>query len=463
MHENLQIQSPLFWPIHRLAEAFRRGDLSPVEVLEEALVRTDQFNPLLNAYLGRLDEQAREQAKNAEKLFRDKTEDLPLLCGVPISVKDTFELADSITTYGSSLFRENRTEQDCGVVRRLRAVGTVFPGKTNAAEFGQSATTDNRLGDDARNPWDKSLTPGGSSGGAAASVAAGLATAAIGADGGGSIRIPASFTGLFGIKPTFGLCPNESGLRAMSDFIAPGPLTRCVADARTILEILAERKYHRQSLGSESLRVVWCPNPEDRPVDPEVAKVLDSAVTKLSDLGHKVEENRLPLEGWNSAFATLVLAEEQRERGKLLEQSPEQLTDYERKSLEAGRRLTIKDVENARSAHSEYQQRLREFFKDVDIIAIPSTATTAFPIRQRPQEIDGKRVSSLWGAVPFTAPFNVSGNPAVSIPCGLCNNLPVGLQLVGQWNAEELLLNLSEDMENSLEFDNILIKEKWEH
>ena len=169
MHKNLQIQSPLFWPIQRLGEAFRRGDLSPVEVLEEALVRTDQFNPLLNAYLGRLDEQAREQAKNAEKLFRDKTEDLPLLCGVPISVKDTFELADSITTYGSSLFRENRTEKDCGVVRRLRAVGTVFPGKTNAAEFGQSATTDNLLGDDARNPWDKSLTPGGSSGGAAAS------------------------------------------------------------------------------------------------------------------------------------------------------------------------------------------------------------------------------------------------------------------------------------------------------
>ena len=118
-------------------------------------------------------------------------------------------------------------------------------------------------------------------------------------------------------------------------------------------------------------------------------------------------------------------------------------------------------MENARNAHSEYQQRLRQFFKDVDIIAIPSTATTAFPIRQRPQEIDGKRVSSLWGAVPFTAPFNVSGNPAVSIPCGLCNNLPVGLQLVGHWNAEELLLNLSEDMETSLEFDNILTKEKW--
>ena len=189
--------------------------------------------------------------------------------------------------------------------------------------------------------------------------------------------------------------------------------------------------------------------------------MLNSAVTKLSDLGHNVEENRLPLEGWNSAFATLVLAEEQRERGKLLKQSPEQLTDYERKSLEAGLRLTVKDVENAHNAHSEYQQRLRQFFMDVDIIAIPSTATTAFPIRQRPQEIDGKRVSSLWGAVPFTAPFNVSGNPAVSIPCGLCNNLPVGLQLVGHWNAEELLLNLSEDMENSLEFDNILKKEIW--
>ena len=456
-----QEDSPLWWPITRLREAFRRGELSPVEVLEETLARIARFNPSLNAYLDCLGEQAREQAKTAERLFRKPTVEIPPLCGIPISIKDTFELAGSITTYGSALYQENRTEQDCGLVKRLRAAGAVFPGKTNAAEFGQSATTDNRLGDDARNPWNTSYTPGGSSGGAAASVAAGLATAAIGADGGGSIRIPAAFSGLFGIKPTYGLCSNEKGFRAMSDFIAPGPLTRCVADARNILEVLAERKYACQSLNGQKLRVVWCPRPEDRPVAAGVAQVVEVAVGQLSRLGHDVRETPLPLAGWNAAFDTLVLAEEQRERGHLLKQAPEQLTTYEHKSLEAGQAITAEDVENARKAHREYQQQLRDFFEDFDVIATPVTATTAFPVRERPREIDGQRVSWLWGAVPFTAPFNVSGNPAVSLPCGLSEGLPVGLQLVAPWNAEELLLNLSEDLEAELAFDDTPVRKKW--
>lgn len=456
-----QENSPLWWPIRRLQQAYRQGELSPVEVLKETLARMDRFNPSLNAYLDRLDEQAREQAKAAERLFRNPTAELPPLCGIPVSIKDTFELTGSITTYGSALFRENRTVQDCGLVQRLRATGAVFPGKTNASEFGQSATTDNRLGDDARNPWDISRTPGGSSGGASASVAAGLATAAIGADGGGSIRIPAAFTGLFGIKPTYGLCTNENGFPGMSDFIAPGPLTRCVADARIILEVLAERQYVRQSLNGQKLRVAWCPRPENHPVDPGVAQVVETAVGQLSGSGHEVCETQPPIAGWNAAFDTLVLAEEQRERGHLLELAPEQLADYERKSLEAGRKLTAEDVENARKAHREYQQQIRNFFTNFDVIATPVTATTAFPVGQRPREIDGQQVSWLWGTVPFTSPFNVSGNPAVSIPCGLSEGLPVGLQLVGRWHTEELLFNLSEDLETELEFDDSLVRKRW--
>ena len=189
MPESFENDSPLFWPIVKLNEAYRCGDISPVEVLEKAIMRAEAFNPCLNAYLERLDEQARQQAKAAEKLFRNTEKDIPLLCGVPISIKDTFELAGSVTTYGSEFFRENITAQDCGLVQRLRDSGAVFTGKTNTPEFGQSATTENRLGGDARNPWDISRTSGGSSGGAAISVGAGLATAAIGADGGGSIRI----------------------------------------------------------------------------------------------------------------------------------------------------------------------------------------------------------------------------------------------------------------------------------
>ena len=460
--------SPLFWPVVSLNEAYRRGNLSPVEVLEEAIVRAEAFNPSLNAYLERLDKQARLQAKAAEKRFRNSKKDIPLLCGVPISIKDTFELAGSVTTYGSVFFRENHTAQDCGLVKRLRDAGAVFTGKTNTPEFGQSATTENLLGGDARNPWDVSRTPGGSSGGAAASVGAGLSTAAIGADGGGSIRIPAAFTGLFGIKPTYGLCPNENGFRAMSDFIAPGPLTRCVEDARIILEILTGYRYTRQSFNRRKLRIAWSPCPENRPVDAGVAKILGEALEKMYALGHEIRETELPLEGWNQSFDTLVLAEEFRERGHLLEQTSElRLTDYERKSLKAGKQITEENpdaptpVEKAREAHRKYRHRLQNFFKNFDLIVTPVTATTAFPIGKRPDMIDGQQVNWLWGAVPFTAAFNVSGNPAVSIPCGFSEGMPVGLQLVGKMNSEEMLLNFSEDLEAVFDFDDFSLRKKW--
>ncbi len=253
-----QAWGPLYWPIDELIAAYRRGTLSPCEVLEEAIARAERFDPVLNAYLQRLDEAARAQARAAEASYREG--EPGRLSGVPLSIKDTFPLAGSVTTFGSALFRDNATDADSGQVRRLRASGAVFTGKTNTAEFGQSATTDNRLGDDARNPWDIGRTPGGSTGGGAASVAAGLASAALGADGGGSIRIPAAFTGLVGIKPSYGLLSDQGGLRAMSDFVCPGPLAWRVRDARIVLGVLAARRYVRAAGGR--LRLAWCAPPK---------------------------------------------------------------------------------------------------------------------------------------------------------------------------------------------------------
>ncbi|MCS5621999.1 MAG: amidase family protein, partial [Nitrospinaceae bacterium] len=168
------------------------------------------------------------------------------------------------------------------------------------------------------------------------------------------------------------------------------------------------------------------------------------------------------------AFDTLVLAEEYRERGPLLEQASAcRLSDYESKSLKAGQKITEENtqapsaVENARKAHQEYRQRLQQIFNNFDLIVTPVTATTAFPIGQRPYTIDGQQVNWLWGAVPFTAAFNVSGNPAVSIPCGFSEGLPVGLQLVGAWNSEEMLLNFSEDLESIFDFDDAPLRKQW--
>ena len=450
--------SPLYWPIARLKEAYAAGELSPVEVTEEVIARIDRFNPVLHAYLARLDAAARDQARAAEAAWRDG--EAGPLCGIPVSIKDTFPLAGAVTTYGSALFADNLTPADSGVVRRLRAAGAIFPGKTNAAEFGQSATTDNLLGREARNPWDTGRTPGGSSGGAAASVAAGLAVGAVGADGGGSIRIPAAFTGLYGIKPTYGSCRDEGGFAAMSDFIAAGPLTWRAADSRIILELMAERDLPRTPI-DRRLRIAWCPRPEKAPVDPGVAAVIAAAVANLAELGHDVEEVELPLGGWADAFDALVLAEEGAARGHFLDSDPERLTDYERKSLIAARQVTAEDVARAHRAHDAYRARISSLFETYDLLVLPTTATTAFPVQQRPREVAGQRVSWLWGAFPATAQFNVAGNPAASLPCGLTHGLPVGLQIVVAWHQEALLLNLSEDLETAIGFDVAGLRASW--
>ena len=442
--------SPLCWPVASLIAAYREGVLSPVEVADEVLARIARLNPSLHAYLVRLDDLTRRQAREAEAAYRAGRA-LPL-SGVPISIKDTFPLAGAVTTFGSAVYRNNLTRQDSGVVRRLRTAGAVFTGKTNTAEFGQSATSDNRLGPEAANPWDTTRTLGGSSGGAAVSVAAGFASVALAADGGGSIRIPASFTGLLGFKPTYGLCPDEGGLPAMSDFVCPGPLAWRAADARVFLGALLGRRMSRAGAG-RGLRIAWCPCPEGRPVDPGVAATVSAAVASLEALGHEVVETPLPLEGWNRAFGPLVLAEERRERGDLLHQCPDVLSDYVRRSLAAAQTLTDAEIAAARGAHRGYRARIAALFQTWDAIVTPATAVTAFPLGKRPKRIAGREVDWLWGAFPFAVPFNVSGNPAVSLPCGLADGLPVGLQLVMPLNADERLLDLAEDVEEVLAFD----------
>jgi len=443
-------ENPIAWPIASLTEAYRRSRLSPVEVAEDVLERIDRLNPSLHAYLVRLDELTRRQAREAEAAYRAGRA-LPL-SGVPVSIKDTYPLAGAVTTFGSVVHRHNRTRQDSGVVRRLRTSGAVFTGKTNTAEFGQSATSDNRLGPEAGNPWDTTRTPGGSSGGAAVSVAAGLASVALASDGGGSIRIPASFTGLFGFKPTWGLCPDEGGLPAMSDFVCPGPLARCASDARAFLGALLGQGLSRASVGRR-LRIAWCPRPEGRPVDPGLAATVSAAVASLAALGHEVVETALPLKGWNEAFGPLVLAEEHRQRGDLLRRCPDMLSDYVSRSLAAARTLTDKDIAAARAAHRRYRARIATLFETWDAIATPTTAVTAFPFGKRPNRIAGREVDWLWGAFPFAVPFNVSGNPAVSLPCGLAGGLPAGLQLVMPLNEDERLLDLAEDVEEAVAFD----------
>ncbi len=441
-------ESPLWWTVDQLISAYETGDLSPVETLELAEARIEEVDPVLNAYVSRNGAAAREQAKEAERAYRNGT--AGPLAGVPISIKDAFDVKGEVATLGSLAHADDVADADSGSVRRLRESGAVLVGKTNVSEFCQSATTENLLGPPTRNPWDPSTTPGGSSGGAAASVAAGTCTLALGSDGGGSIRIPAAFCGLVGLKPATGTIEDDGRFKAFSRFLAIGPLARTVLDATRMFDVLAGGE--RQNSRGAALSIGWCARPEGRPVEPALLAAVAEATEALRHLGHSLEPVGLELDGWEEIFAPLVLAEEGERRGRLLD-GEHALTRYVRRSLEEARRLQPEVVEEATRNLEAYRERVNCHFDTYDVLVTPGTAATAFRIGQRPDSIDGHPVSRLWGAFPFGAPFNVSGHPAIVLPVGFVDQLPVAAQLVGRYGAEAELLSLAAELEEAINLD----------
>ncbi len=439
--------NPADLPIAGLLAAFRDRQVSPVEVLDTFVQRIDALDDRLHAFVVVNRDEAYAQARAAERAYRDGEAGAPLL-GVPISVKDAFHMRGLPTTVGSVVGRNVVARSDSGVARRLRSAGAVFVGKTNTAEFGQSATSENRLGPDTVNAWGVGLTPGGSSGGAATSVAAGMAAAAIGSDGGGSIRIPAAFSGIVGMKPTYGLVSDEKGFRGMTDFTVAGPMTRTVDDSRRVLEVLADRGLDHPS--PCRLRVGYCARPEGRPVDPGVDRAVRAAADAMAAAGHRVVPTDLAVGGWDEVFGPLVLDDENRERGHLLDLCPDVLSDYELASLRAAADLDPAAVARAEDLLPRYRARVADLFDEFDLLLTPTVAAPAFPLGRRPRVIDGHRVGWLWGAFPFAVPYNVAGVPAISVPCGLADGLPVGAQLVGPRGADGLVLAVGEGLESEL-------------
>lgn len=448
-----------FLSVAELIGAYKERTLSPVEVAQAYFERIERHDSRLHAYVRITRDLALAQAREAERAYAAGGAG-GALAGIPVAIKDAFHVAGVQTTLGSEVYRGQIAKGDSGLVRRLRAAGAVFLGKTNTAEFGQSATTDNLLGPDTANPWDVTRTPGGSSGGAAASIAARLAPLAVGSDGGGSIRIPAAFAGIFGLKPSPGLCKDEDGFRAMSEFVAAGPMARSVADARVLLGVLADARFERRPV-PRPLRVCYCPVPENRPVDPGVARVVERAARIFEGMGHRLEEDHPPIQGWDDIFGPLVLEEEHRERGHLLTLCPEKLTRYERSTLKAALAMEPRDVVRARELLPGFRRRLADFFDRYDIVIAPTTAVPAFPLGERPKFICDVAVDWLWGAFPFTSPFNVGGVAASAVPCGLVDGLPVSLQLVARAGAEQLLLDASQDFEEAVAFDRGRLNSIW--
>ena len=446
-----------FAPATEIRRRIADGEISSVALTELFYRRIEQLNPQLNAYLTLCPDQAMAAAQAADA---DVQSGQPLgpLHGVPISIKD-LELTQGVrTTLGSAIYHDRVPDLDSIVVERVKAAGAVILGKTNTPEFGQSGTTENLVSEPCRNPWHTDYTPGGSSGGAASALAAGLCTLATGSDGGGSIRIPSSFSGVTGIKPTQGRVPRYGGYGgpAVNHFSQSGPMSRTVRDTALLLQVLAGPDPRDPNTltdtppdylaalegGVPGWRIAWSPDLGYAAVDPEVAAITQAAAQVFQDLGAIVEEAAPSIEGDPfPAFATVFGVASYTANQNLYPERRDDLTHYVRATFDAAAPLTAADLSRALAYVDRHKRRFADFFADYDLLLTPAMAVTAFPIGQHPTSIAGRPVEPWWGYLPFTYPINMSGQTAASVPCGFsAAGLPVGLHIVGPALAEGRVL-----------------------
>ncbi len=448
-----------------LAKSIREKRVSSLEATENFFQRIDQLDSKLNTYLTLCRDQALADARAADAAVQQGAE-LGPLHGVPISIKDLETTKGVVTTMGSAIFMDRVPDMDSIVVERVKASGAIILGKTNTPEFGQSGTTENKLGEPCRNPWNTERTPGGSSGGAAAALAAGLCTLSMGTDGGGSVRIPASFTGLFGIKPTQGRVPRFGGYGRPSanHFSQSGPITRTVADSALLLQVIAgpdtrdvtsireQAPDFSANLGAgvKGMRLAWSSNLGYAAVDPEVVEVTKKAAMAFTGMGASVDDAKLQLEDPFETFWNVFSTAAYTSYGHLLADHRDDLSDIGLMSIEHGQQTTGADMSRAIYEVDRLGRRLEEFFDDFDLLLTPTMAVPAFPIEQRPSVIGGKTVEPFWGFLPFTYPINISGQTAASVPCGFSSDgMPIGLHIVGPRGSEAKVLQASAAFEQT--------------
>ncbi|MFE3054212.1 amidase [Nocardia sp. NPDC059239] len=447
-----------------LALLVRRREVSPVELVEHTLGRIEAHNGQLNAYLTVCAEHARYAARFAEQEVMSGRNELGPLHGVPFSVKDLLETAGVRTTYGSRLHETNVPYVDALAVTRLRLAGAILVGKTNTSEFGMLGETRNLLAPDCRNPWDLARTTEGSSGGAAAAVAAGLGPFAVGTDGVGSIIAPSAVCGVVGFKPTTGRVPMWPTPPSSRLFVTVGPIARTVADAKLALEVMSgpDRRdpislrdpmpWWREADDIPPPRVAWTPDLGQFAVDNEVVASCELALGVLAELGWCVDSAHPAIPSPWPTYGPLFRADAWLELGEAAEATPELFDPEALSELLPARHVSTGEVITALNRLTELRRTIDDFFLDYDVLAMPATATTAFPIGLPPTVIGGRRVEPGWTTyMPFTAAWNMGDNPAVTIPCPpTAGGLPVGLLLVARVGREDLVLRTARALEEAL-------------
>ena len=455
-----------------LASAIRRGEISPIAAVEDSLTKIDEGNDALNAIVTLLDEEAVERAEAAQQAI-DRGEPVGPLHGVPMVIKDLFDFKAGVrNTIGSAVFADFVPDETVPYVQRLEDAGAIIVGKGNTPEFGHKGTTDNQLFGPTSTPFDLDRNAGGSSGGPAAAVAAGLVPVAQGTDGGGSVRIPAAWCGVVGFKPSFGRVPQVTrpdAFMSHTPFIHAGPLARTVEDAAIVADVMCGPHPRDPfsvpdedpdfqgavSRGVEGMTIGYSPHFDDFPVDPRVQDVVDDAVDAFETAGATVERAGLDLGHSHTELTDLWI----REIGglyhsavegfkaddiDLLGDHREELSPEFAAMLEETRDQTLVAAKRDDHVRSDVFDALQDAFETYDLLVTPTLAVP--PVANAgesegetvgPTEVDGEPVDPLIGWC-LTHPINMTGHPAASVPAGLTDDgLPVGMQLIGRRYADE--------------------------
>lgn len=444
----------------------KKREVAPIDLLEAAIARIEVVEPRINALPIRFFEEAREAAKKfADKKHHAGADRPGWLAGLPVAVKDYNDVAGQLTTYGSPIFAKNKAENSDFTVATLEESGGIPIAKSNVPEIA-GANTFNPVFGATRNPWNLDMTVGGSSGGSACALATGEVWLATGNDLGGSLRIPASYCGIVGLRPSVGRVPRGSGLLPFDPLWVEGPMARNVGDTALMLDALAhghpcdplsaprpEVAFVKAVENPKAPnRVAFTPDLGLSLVDPDVTEICRKGAETFTALGATVDDRCPDFSGGLDAFQTLRAVLVAALRGDLLESDRDRVAPEIIWNIEKGQNITAAEVLNAERVRARIFHEMTAFFEKYDLLACPTVSVPPYPVDQRfPTEIGGQKLTSYIDWMFLTFVITLTGCPAISIPCGTTRDgLPVGLQLIGKPRGDFDLLSAAHLLEDAL-------------
>ena len=459
-----------FLTASQLSRLIETKEISPVEATEAYLDRIEAVDPKLNSYITVTGEQALEAARKAEHEIATSQHRGPLH-GVPMAVKDQFNTAGIRTTGGSSILKDNIPDEDATVITNLKKAGAVMLGKLNMSEFAMAEIYNHPYGTP-RNPWDLERNPGTSSSGSGAATAASLCATSLGEDTGGSIRGPANFSGLVGLRPSHGRVSRHGVLGGSWSMDTVGPISRSVEDAAITIQAIAgydpKDRYswnvpvpdYRQALTGDiqGIKLGVVQERMDSPnLDSEVRDTVAKAISALGELGASSQDVSIPLAPKAGALTMSILSVEWSNLHRpLFEPNIDELDHNNKIRFLTGSVIPAQFYYKAQKIRAVLRQQILDALEQVDVLVLPTGPVTAPPVESVPG-VQSKEhaLTGLAGRISFTGPFNLAGTPALSVPCGFSSSgMPMGLQIVGRPFAEETVLRVAHAYEQTTEWHN---------